>query len=85
MARQLAECAPWGGMLVSEDIWQEQGPHINLWVYQESLRMPWGPVIACYMLPPEGHLAYLHFHALPSRVTRGMLLLQALVLMTLWW
>ena len=75
VARQLAGCASWGGMLVSEHVWEEQGPHARLWVYNQGVSMPWGPVISCFALLPEGHAAYLHSNALPTLVTRGMPLL----------
>ncbi len=61
---------------MSEDVWREQGEHGRLWVYNQGVSMPWGPIVSCYALQPEGKAAYLHSHALPTLVTRGRALCQ---------
>lgn len=78
VARQLAGSATWGGMLVSEDVWQEQGNYSRLWVYNQGVSMSWGPIISCFALLPEGHAAYLHSSALPTLGTRSKPILKTL-------
>ena len=78
VARQLAGSASWGGMLVSEEVWKEQGNYGRLWVYNQGVSMSWGRVISCFALSPEGHGAYLHSNALPTRKTCSKPFLQTL-------
>lgn len=76
VARQLAGCACWGGMLMSEGVWKEQGRYARLWVYNQGVSMPWGPIISCFTLLPEGHAAYTQSAHLPGPATRGVLQLR---------
>ena len=73
MARQLAQGACWGSMLASGEVWREQGQYDRHWVYSQGISMPWGPIISCYMLLPQGHIAYLKSASTPNPGPRGML------------
>ena len=73
MARQLAEGACWGSMLASEEVWREQGQYDRHWVYNQGISMPWGPIISCYTLLPEGDAAYLKSASTTHPSPRGML------------
>ena len=79
VARQLAGCASWGSMLVSEEVWQNQGERSKVWVYNQGVSMPWGPISSCFTLLPEGQAAYLHSATAPSCTPSGMPFLQAVV------
>ena len=71
VARQLAKCACWGGMLVSENVWKEQGKFARLWVYNQGVSMPWGPIMSCFTLLSEGWAAYTQIANVPASSTRG--------------
>ena len=73
VARQLAEGACWGSMLASEEVWREQGQYERHWVYNQGISMPWGPIISCYTLLPEGDIAYLKSASISNPTPCGML------------
>ena len=60
-------------MLVSGEVWREQGQFDRHWVYNQGISMPWGPIISCYTLLPEGHAAYLKSASTINPSPRGML------------
>ena len=72
VAQQLAAAASWGDMLASEDVWKEQGKNAELWVYNQGISMPWGPIISCFTLTSEGQLAYTESSSLPVPSKFGM-------------